>query len=271
MRTSRGERLAWILAGMTAFAPPAAAAPQAVKLQDGARLYYQVVSPGSRVRPFVAPGLRTVLAIAREARADLAINGGYFNHQDGVSASYVIAAGRIRTDPHANALLVGNPALAPYLEQIFDRSELRVLREGDRERWQIARHSAPIPPQTSLLASLQAGPRLLPTLDLEPEAFVARKHGRIVRDPLGAFSPLPRSALGLRADGSLVLVAVTGSARTGLSLEGLAEQLRRLGCDEAMALDGGSSVSLAYREGGTLRVVAPQARVKSALVVRLQP
>ncbi|MEB3224159.1 MAG: phosphodiester glycosidase family protein [Candidatus Sericytochromatia bacterium] len=59
-----------------------------------------------------------------------------------------------------------------------------------------------------------------------------------------ALGRAPRTALGITADGSLLLVAVDGRQprhSLGLTLEGLAQLLRSLGAAEALNLDGGGS------------------------------
>lgn len=58
----------------------------------------------------------------------------------------------------------------------------------------------------------------------------------------------PRSAIGQRADGRIVLYAVDGRSRAsaGLTIAGLAHEMARLGCVRAMALDGGGSTTLAF-------------------------
>ena len=66
-----------------------------------------------------------------------------------------------------------------------------------------------------------------------PKAFVAARH--------------PRTAIGRTAEGDLLLVTVDGrsSLSVGASLSELAATMRRLGCVEAMNLDGGGSTAMA--------------------------
>ncbi|HIK43779.1 MAG TPA: phosphodiester glycosidase family protein, partial [Leptolyngbyaceae cyanobacterium M65_K2018_010] len=69
---------------------------------------------------------------------------------------------------------------------------------------------------------------------------------------LGHDSANARSALGLKADGSLVMVMVAqvpGVTPAGLSLPELATFLKDRGITQALNLDGGSSSTLVY--GGT--------------------
>lgn len=84
---------------------------------------------------------------------------------------------------------------------------------------------------------LRAGPRLLTrgkrTLFPKAEGF---------HDP-AVFAHKPRTAVGIRRDGKLLLVAV----RKPVLLRTLATALRKLGAVDAMCLDGGSSTGLYYR------------------------
>lgn len=262
---------------LLAIALPAGAAPDALRHRTltikGARVHLVEVPPTYTIKPAIAPTRRTVRAWAEETGALAAINGGYFNIQDGEGASYVTVDGVTCSDPHHNDLLVNNPDLKPYLAKIFDRTEWRGLAGPDM-RWSLAPHSAPIPDGQRLVHALQAGPRLLPTLRLEEEGFTA--YGRdakgrrtLIRDGIGAYRRAARSALGLRPDGTMLLVAAVG-AEGGLSLPELRDVMAKEGCTEALNLDGGSSTTLVHREGGRLNVIAPpkgEARVRSVLLV----
>lgn len=81
----------------------------------------------------------------------------------------------------------------------------------------------------------------------------------------------PRSAVGLRPDGRLLLVTVDGRrppTSTGVSLDEMAEILLRLGCVEGLNLDGGGSTT--FWAKGTLRNRPSDGReraVSSALIV----
>ena len=63
-------------------------------------------------------------------------------------------------------------------------------------------------------------------------------------------SRAPRTALGIRADGSLLLVTVNGrnpGISVGMTLEELAELMIELGAVDAMNLDGGGSTTMVIR------------------------
>lgn len=64
----------------------------------------------------------------------------------------------------------------------------------------------------------------------------------------------PRTALGIKSDGTVVLYAIDGrnaSHSNGLTMIELAEQLLALGCVSAINLDGGGSTSVLMRRPGT--------------------
>jgi hypothetical protein len=186
----------------------------------------------------------------------LALNGGFFNHADGVSVSWVAHGGAWVTDPPSNRLLRENEALAPYWGALMARPEWRALRGADGSvSWAIAPHGAPVPGGLRLEEALQAGPRLLPALGLREGAYV-----RPGADPLGSARRLARSAVGLAPDGGLLLLYTPAA-----SLRGLASALHALGATEALALDGGSSSGMAWPGGGAGQTGAG---VASALVVR---
>jgi len=76
-----------------------------------------------------------------------------------------------------------------------------------------------------------------------------------------------RSALALAGDGRLILLlAVRDEGSGGMSLAQLAEFLRGLGAVEALALDGGSSSSLAFYDGVSLLALGGSRRIPVGLV-----
>ena len=84
----------------------------------------------------------------------------------------------------------------------------------------------------------------------------------------------PRTAVGLTADGKVILVTVDGrqSISRGISLPDLSDVMKRLGAVNAVNLDGGGSTTLSYRgivinspSGG------PQRPVPNALLVFANP
>ncbi len=223
----------------------------------------------------------TTAEIAAEKKALLAVNGGYFNLSNGESTSYVVLAGKVCADPSQNKALTENPRLKPFLPQIYNRSELRFLKKvGSKTTAAIAvkitAHNQPLPEGMALVASLQAGPRILPQLTAEDEAFVRTEaDGRKV-DSIGVGRTAARTAIGLTDDGYMLVLAVAGKGQdefsSGLNLADLAKLLKNLGAVDAINFDGGTSTTMVKRkqnsgEYETLIGRTPQTRVRSALVV----
>lgn len=67
-------------------------------------------------------------------------------------------------------------------------------------------------------------------------------------------SASPRSAVGIRADGSIIFYTIDGRQSGysyGVRKETLAKRLLELGCTDAINLDGGGSTTIGYSEPGT--------------------
>jgi hypothetical protein len=89
-----------------------------------------------------------------------------------------------------------------------------------------------------------AGPQLL-----SASKFVANEEAANYSESLSGRRH-PRTAIGWRADGHLVLVTVDGrqpQKSVGMTIEELAKLMIELGCVEAMNLDGGGSTTMVIR------------------------
>ncbi|MBD1913727.1 MULTISPECIES: phosphodiester glycosidase family protein [unclassified Leptolyngbya] len=204
------------------------------------------------------------------------INAGFFDPANQLTTSAITVNGALVADPRQNSRLMGNPDLTAYLDRILNRSELRRSLCGGEVRYSIARHQDPVPPGCQQQDAIGAGPRLLPSLDLETEGFREVVNGRVVRDAIGSDRPNARSAVGITAEGDLLLVMAAqrpeAPQSSGITLPEMAQFLASQGAVEALNLDGGSSASLFF-QGNTFygRVNAEgqwvQRPVKSALAV----
>lgn len=99
--------------------------------------------------------------------------------------------------------------------------------------------------------------------------------GKVVSGNVDGTTPYflrnPRTAVGYRADGSVLLVTIDGRERdngAGMTLRELAELFVRLGATEAMGLDGGGSTTMVI--GGKVQNApsdGTERPVSSALVI----
>ncbi|MBY0403412.1 MAG: phosphodiester glycosidase family protein [Cyanobacteria bacterium] len=216
------------------------------------------------------------------------MNAGYFDPLNGKTTSYLEFLGQgAKGDnsgyvlgPEENERLMKNSSLKAYLPKILNRSEVRFFQCDDGSlHLGIARHQEPIVAIRRAAKSfssqknenlcifkgrLGAGPSLLPQVTLVEEGFVDRLEGGMSRDPLGVNANNARSALGMTAEGDVLMVVAQQTPltketleRKGLTIFQLAEVLKQLGASQAIALDGGSSSSFCLRyppqQGATRR------------------
>jgi len=203
---------------------------------------------GSRfnIYPYFSDSLETVESAAKKAGVRVAINAGFFDPANEKTISYVISNGKLTGDPSKNENLMTSEALRPYLSKILNRSEFRVLvsKSGSKSgklKYDITKHNAPVGEGWAILHSIQAGPELYPELRLEDEVFLVCKDGKVIKESASVQSPVARSAIGIKRN-DIYLVAVSNDKK--MTIKELADFMRRLGVDKAMAFDGGSSTSL---------------------------
>ncbi|MEO1672034.1 MAG: phosphodiester glycosidase family protein [Cyanobacteria bacterium J06631_2] len=214
-------------------------------------IYTVVIPPNSNylVSPAIAEDLQPIADFA-QANTVAAINGGYFDPVNQKTTSFMVQDAQIVADPRFNERLVDNPDLKQYLRKIFNRAEFRRYRCGEAIQYDIQLHSAPLPNDCTLMASLGGGPGLLPEDSSIAEGFIAYQEGEKIRDAIGNDSLNARSAIGIRQDGTVVLTMVEQRSdqplNSGISLPQLAVEMSHLGAIKAMNLDGGSSASLYY-------------------------
>jgi exopolysaccharide biosynthesis protein len=197
-------------------------------------------------------GLQSIqdFVVQEPGKIAAAINGGYFDPINQKTTSFITQESKIVADPRFNERLVDNPDLKSYLNQIFNRTEFRRYSCDSQVQYDIQPHSAPIPSNCTLKASLGGGPGLLPQDTSVAEAFTAYQNGVKIRDAIGSDSLNARSAVGITKAGDIILAMVAQKSQqplnSGISLPELTNFLSSLGAIKAMNLDGGSSASLYY-------------------------
>ncbi len=250
------------------------------KTANGSNVYLLVAELGRsdlQIRPVVNEATATTTATALRTDALAAINGAFFNLSNGESTSYITVDGTMVCDPTENKALTGNVKLKPFLDTIFKRSELRVLRSKTGNiQLAIAAHDTPIDHEQTLVHAIQAGPRLLPKLTATEEAFVRTEADGKLVDSIGVNKPAARTAVGITKNGKHVMLLCVASKRqdefsAGLTLAQVAELMKRLGCVAALNLDGGTSTTMVVKSSDdSLKMVCgrdPETLVKSALAL----
>ncbi len=174
------------------------------------------------------------------------INGGYFNHSDGLTVSKVYINSKLVENPKDNKALMTNKNLKPIMDKILNkRSELRITEYKNQKYIDIVPNDYPLKIDEKIIYSIQAGPLLIPSIDLEKEGFIILdKNKNIIRDGIASSQKASRSGLGITKDNILIFISTT--AKSGINIKQLSEILKDLGAIKAMALDGGSSTSMVW-------------------------
>lgn len=225
----------------------------------------------------VSPQVDFVEKFASEPNTLAVLNAGFFDPKNQKTTSYILQNGKLTGNPQENERLMNNPDLQSYLKQILNRSEWRQYQCEKIVKYSIAFHQDPIPSNCQLVHSIGGGPRLLPNLTAETEAFITKQKGQIIRDALGYNRRNARTAIGITKDNHLIWVMIAQKPEqpkdSGMSLPELANFLKSLGVKEALNLDGGSSSSLYYQGKTFYGKVDPDGNiikrpVKSVLVLQ---
>jgi Phosphodiester glycosidase len=233
---------------------PAMADYKAVDRPDSV-VHVLTIPRGSRyiVRPFVSDSLATVTQVAAKTKAIAVLNAGFFDPTNQKTTSHIVINGREVANPKGNERLVNNPKLLPYLDAILNRSELRIYDCGKTVRYDIVLHQAPMLAGCQLKQSMGGGPQLLPVDTSAQEGFTDTQNGTLVRDAIGSVHLNARTAVGLKADGSLIwLMVAQKTSQSGMALTAVTYFLKELGAVKALNLDGGTSSSL-YYQGKTFK------------------
>jgi hypothetical protein len=209
-----------------------------------ANLHIIRIKPGNdyTIEPAIASGVKPLSDY--QTTSIVAINAGFFDPANQQTISHVTIANKPVADPKSNDRLTQNPKLKPYLPQIFNRSEFRRYQCDRRFRYAITQHNMPIPNDCKLVDAIGGGPQLLPKLTAVEEAFFDPKTGR---DAIGYAQPNARSAIGLTAEGDVIIIMVEQTqASGGVGLQQLAEIIKAEGAVQALNLDGGTSSAVWY-------------------------
>lgn len=172
-------------------------------------------------------GRETVATIAERSGAEIAINGGFFKigGEDAgkPTGTLVIDGHSYKLKNHVQALLV------------IDSGKITIKKANPKTLL-----ASPVSMLSGIPLLVQQG-EVVPSVSQKKSLFYAKPHAR--------------TAIGLRKDGTIVLVVVEkeywkfflSSIESGLTLPALAQLMRTLGCQTALNLDGGGSSTLWIR------------------------
>ncbi len=222
-------------------------------------------NPQLAVRSYIsqiASKKESVPAFAARVGAIAAVNGGFFNVNDGSSYSTVVYPNQVRAQnvasvtrdnkvyPVTRSLFSLNTARIPAVDWIYHFGGL----PADIYRFSQPTANVPGTPaavplksQGTSYSDILTGIGGGPTLIKNGQINITYNEEVFWGSGVGLDNGDPRTAVGYTADHHVLLMVVDGrqSASVGVSLPQLANILQSLGCVEAMNLDGGGSTQMA--------------------------
>lgn len=220
--------------------------PQGISVEEDNGIYVIKLPKNVLLEPYVAEGVKTNKEVFKNNNFILSMNAGYFDTVNKQTTSYVVIDGETVLDPTDNKNLINNPKLQAGMDKILNRSELRYLACPLENKYVIQKHFEPVEDGCTILSSIQAGPQLLPKLNMEEEFFIAKEKGEIIRDAIGMNRIVPRIAVGISDDNSLYIFVAT--KKHPMSMPQFAQYISNRGINNAINFDGGGSVSLNYKD-----------------------
>ena len=215
-----------------------------VQENDGLYIFKIPADGGHEVRTYVTENLTYNKDVFKETGAELAINAGYFDTKNQETTSYVVVDNNLALDPTLNENLMGNKDLKPYMKQILNRTEFRVLECGEQIKYDISSHNARVPYKCKIKHSVQAGPLVHPDLRLKREYFLVTKGHDVLRDSIQALQRRPRTVVGIKDNDVYFIVSTIKHPLSLIEIQNLCVDLQ---LDKAMNLDGGGSTSVNYK------------------------
>lgn len=199
------------------------------------------------LKPHYVVNLTTNKDVMEETGARLVINAGFFDPRNHQTTSYLTKDGKLILNPNNNKNLINNKHLQPYLDKIFNRSELRVLKNSEKGnlKYDIALHNDPIPHGYELLHAIQGGPGLVPDLRLEEEFFVLTRPDGTIEQRSSSLSKYARTLVGIKNNDIYFVIATNEHP---ISLPEASDLMKAAGFEKAMAYDGGGSVSVDFKD-----------------------
>lgn len=223
---------------------------------------------GYKIRPYVvSKGLKSTSDIFKENSFALVVNGGFFDPKSAQAVSYVTIDKKTVNTPFENLQMIENLAKEGRLENVLNRTELRVLEHDltGKLKFDINYHFAPVEKDYKIKHALGGGPMIHPDLDLEKEGFVKYDStGLPISQSASVLKRRARTILALKDD-YLYIIIFTNFAPATIGEAG--HMLQKYKFDKVMALDGGASTSINYKDVEIFSSAGKQRELKSFLIV----
>ena len=214
-----------------------------INFQDG--IYHVEIpyNPTKNNLDFVlTENLMTNRQIHKKLKSKLTVNAGFFDPNNSKTISFIYNDGILTENPLMNENIINNADLMDNWNKISNRAEFRVIKTEAGYTYDIANHNQPFCGE--LIASGQAGPMLLPQMDLEKEYFIVKDGDKVLKESASVLHKTARTLIGLKNNNIHILIITDKNPMTIYEAKQLCELY---GLEKAMAFDGGSSTSLNYK------------------------
>ena len=221
---------------------------------------------GKKIKPYMTKKLTTPQRVYEDNCFDLVVNGGFFDVKNGKSVSYVTIDNEMVADVEENIKLMKELKAQNRLENVLSRAEFRILENKRHKlKFDIAMHNDPIQKGYKIKHALQAGPMLLPTMDLVQEGFVIKEDDIVKSQSVDILKRRERTAIGLKGKYLYIVLFTKDHKVDAHEMKKYMEETLKL--KKSMAFDGGLSTAINYKNISIGSLGKYQRRVKSFLVV----
>ena len=258
---------------ISSFLPVCAKDDINVKIDDGVYIFeIPLKEYQNKIKPYVAPELTTATDVFhnKDLNFKLVVNGGFFDTVTGAPVSEVTIDKKEVQSLFSNLPLIESLNKQGRVEGVINRSELRILKGYNKKlTFDITEHFADVPYNMDLKHSIQAGPMLLPNLRLEEESFIKYNNNKVVDLAADVTKRRERTIIGLK-DGAfnnnfMYIIIFTNAHK--VSLIEARDYCKNLKLKKALAMDGGASTSINYKDIEIYSSHDNTRKVKSFLVI----
>ena len=225
-----------------------------------------------KIKPYVSEELTTTKEVFnnKDLNFKLVVNGGFFDPNTGEPASIVKIDGKTVESIFSNTELMKSLEESGRIEEVLNRTELRIKEDTKNNlSFDIVNHFYIPKIDETVKHSIQAGPMIIPSLRLEEESFITYKDRRAVQLAADVLKRRERTIIGLKKGilGTDYLYIIIFTKDHKVALNEARDYCLKLGLNKAMAMDGGGSTSINYRDIEILSDDDSQRKIKSFLVV----
>ena len=220
------------------------------------------------VIPYVSSKLITNREVFKKTNSKFVINAGFFDPINQKTTSNIIINQKLEADLKENENLFDNNEILPYLSKISNRGEFRIKKVKNNIKYDISYPYEAVEKNETIIHSIQAGPIILPVMDLEKEFFILKdKNGKIIRESASVLQKRARSVVAFKKNTNDLFFIVVSNDNP-MSLPQLQRFLISFGFEKALNLDGGPSTSVNFKDFEIYSSHKEPRKLKSFLLVK---